>query len=452
MADNSEYEIKITTTAQGDGAKQAAQELKGLTAASQGVNEALQAQADGEKKAASVTEEFTTKKVNLSKAFKSLSHEIPIVGQVVSFLKNPYTAAIAVIAGFVVAIKKQVDAQNELARASADLATSLEPVFIHQTKLKTLMAESAVAQEDFAASFAAIAAAINPTLQALDDFNARLERRAKLGDKIAEADKQKQLAAIDLKVAQGFLDPKEAIAQRAALEAQAGAQARRGEEVALGNQINVAQQRAFRNADTIREGKAALPGAAAALQEEQNRLAKMQQDAAAAEMLRVNREEEIKKELAKKEFEISKGVGPDRGIFESASAFNARLLTEMASLRDEVARIRQARDATGASITTQQGAVAGAQTAVNEITGRITTAEQARLSSQRVADQGNQALGDTRAANRLIGASDNLTGQFNADLKILEERNRETAAYLEERRRLDAQFLKFIQDANNRSQ
>src|SRR6185503_14819350 len=61
----SDYQIKIVTTAEGDGAKKTADELKKLDAAGGSVNAMLEAQAKGEKNAASVTEELTTKKLNL---------------------------------------------------------------------------------------------------------------------------------------------------------------------------------------------------------------------------------------------------------------------------------------------------------------------------------------------------------------------------------------------------
>lgn len=362
-------------------------------------------------------------KVNLTKAFKSLSHEIPIVGQLLSFLKNPYFAAIALIAGFIAAIKKQVDAQNELARASAETATSLDPSIVRMTTLKTLAAEAAVSHQEFATSIAAIANSMPKALAALDDLNTRLTRRRDLAQEIETAEKKRQLAEVELGVAQGSISPIQAIERRFAIEGKFDDASRKRKEDAIGVQANIERQKEFQNKQRVVEAREAEPGAAAAVQAEKDRLKKMDDDNAANEALRQKRLVEIQKQKAELEFKKATSDSIPAGPYITSIRQEREKAYE--GLTSEEIGIGRSRDAFGASRTLQAGRVSAAEGELNRIRGVATTAETARLSSQHAANQGVEAYSDQHVADAIIKAKEDAARSADRQVKLFEEWRRQ---------------------------
>src|SRR5204863_9142299 len=93
-----DYEIKIRTTAEGDGAQKTADGLKQLSSAAASASTAssdlsteLQQQIAASKLSAAAVETQETSIKKLVVGFKQLGHEIPLVGVALHALKNPWT-------------------------------------------------------------------------------------------------------------------------------------------------------------------------------------------------------------------------------------------------------------------------------------------------------------------------------------------------------------------------
>ncbi len=469
-----DYQIKIVTTAQGDGAQKTAQQLKELSkSAAESAKVFEQARIRGNvtkdqaeylsglTKEAQATADLTEKtkglekiKVNLGKALKNLSHEIPLVGQAVAFLKNPYTAAIAVIAGFVVTLSKAITKQKEAAEASAALSAALEPALRQGAALKTIHAEAAVAAETFARALAKIGVDAFPAIAALDAVLKKTKLLNELGGDRDEVQKNLELARINQMAAAGFLPEGEAIQQRAAVEGRfAHAKVGRG-LLNVAADANIERQKQFRARDAAIGATEELGPAGAALEAEKAQLQTLQSGQGAANAVRDSRLAEIAKEFGISEVELGKAqkAGTVGKLFAEAGLTSkiGPWEQKQADLRSEAQGLFAGKDAGGASITLQQGRVDAAQQRLQEIEARINQARTVEAASKQAADAASGEHDIRRAAafgpGGTVGLED-LVRQMNAATEESKQLTEEMARFSEAYRRDNAERLKIIQEA-----
>lgn len=119
-------DVRIKTTAEGQGAQQTAEGLKKIT---QEAAQATTATAEVTKATAGASKEqnrWTISKQQAAQALGQLKQSIPGLGTAINLLKNPYAAAAGAIAAFVLAIQNQIKAQEEALRAAQALGDSMD--------------------------------------------------------------------------------------------------------------------------------------------------------------------------------------------------------------------------------------------------------------------------------------------------------------------------------------
>lgn len=250
--------------------------------------------------AAAATDRWAISKTQAIAALKKLKHEIPGLSYAIDLLKNPYAAAAAAIATFIIAIQKQINKQNELATSSQALGDAIDKARERMSRQKGSYDDLTNSAEDY-----------RQKLRQLTDESMGLD--ASVTDKLAELGRnsamasrvdQRNLAAsetdIDLKVERKQITPtqgeaakrklraeyeqrqtkreQDLIASRATILGQAS-EAKRQAALAAEQEIPKAEAEAKRAADVAAKNKAALPGARASLEEQVKRKDKQIQEA-----------------------------------------------------------------------------------------------------------------------------------------------------------------------------
>lgn len=119
-------DVRIKTTAEGQGAQQTADGLKKIT---QEANQAKTATEEVSKATAGASKEqsrWTISKQQAAQALGQLKESIPGLGTAINLLKNPYASAAGAIAAFVVAIRNQIEAQEEALKAAQALGDAMD--------------------------------------------------------------------------------------------------------------------------------------------------------------------------------------------------------------------------------------------------------------------------------------------------------------------------------------
>lgn len=268
-------DVRIKTTAEGQGAQQTADGLKKVTqeanqakAATTDVakaTETLSSAGEGYKK----TIEGVVKeqdKWNISKnqaigALKKLKDAIPGLGFAIDALKNPYTAITAGIAAFVLHVTRQIEKQRELERASLDMGMAIDTARAAMNRAKgdyTGLEEAADAylqkMREIADQEHGIDATTSKQLRAIDrqtDIETRTEQA-----RLAAGERQ-----VDASVASGKLTPAAGeVAKRRLREASAG----RMEGIKSGSdkrKFDVMQEATLQRMEQAAAAEAALPDA-----------------------------------------------------------------------------------------------------------------------------------------------------------------------------------------------
>lgn len=314
-------EVKINITADGAQAaaeiskvKSAAESFSAMTEAHKGRNDNadqsnylsnITAEAKATAESGKAAAKAALSKKDLKDAVQSASHAFPGLSAALVLLKNPYVIIVAAIAGFISALKNQMDAQDEAARKSAALATSLGPLF-EQFRKATTIAEAAAAARAYADAMEDSYIASQTSLTQLNSENTAQETANRLLK--AKTDLQRESARNSIKrdQATGAITGEEAAAKLKVLGGQFAnedAAAAIAAQVAESARIDKAARDAAARRDAI---GAALPSAeesaADAARREKDYKAKAEQSAA----IRKQRREELEKEIADQELVIAK--------------------------------------------------------------------------------------------------------------------------------------------------
>lgn len=279
-----------------DTADQAAY-LSGLTA------EAKTTEAVGK-----ATQAAAFKKKDLKDAIQALSRDVPGLGSALALLKHPFVALVAGIAGFVAALKSQIDAQDEAARASAKLATSIGPLF-EQMRRATTIAEAAAAAQSYADSVEAAAATSRSAQTGLDDANRRAAEANEHQKKKIELMREAARLEIKAEQASGKITAEQAAIKFSALGGQF-AREDSAAAVAAGFAESQRLDKARQEADArAKEARGALPGLEADAADAAGRVPRHAKSREELKAERAKRTEEIKKELTQNELDIAAAQG-----------------------------------------------------------------------------------------------------------------------------------------------
>lgn len=198
MPDDRSFEITFTTKADAGGAKAVTEEVKRLTTATK------EAAAET-KKTAEGTDRWNLSKRNLIGSFKALQHEIPVLGQAIRVITNPFTLFAVAIAA-VIAKAKQL---------SAEISELLKP------REYSALSDPIAKLNKFIESMQAFAAAAPDMMKAFgDSVKERLGDLDKLqAEAMAQLELEKELA---LARADAEQNPEVRAKRKAGIEAQFG--------------------------------------------------------------------------------------------------------------------------------------------------------------------------------------------------------------------------------------
>lgn len=195
-----DLKFTISTTAQGTGAKQTADELKKLTEVSKSAGVEI-------KSTAQEVDKATISKGKLSLAVQKLSHEFPALGAVASALKHPIVGIAAAIALLVREIFKQIEAQNKLAQESAALSASLTTLLIPLNRAREQAVEAKAAQNELADAMRKVNEAALDSGKILDRQLKQIDAKLKLDKQDIDNKEKLALAELELQRARGEVGP-----------------------------------------------------------------------------------------------------------------------------------------------------------------------------------------------------------------------------------------------------
>ena len=138
-----DYTIRFKTTHEGQGAQKLEADLKGLNEEAKKTPPIL----DENAKKHTLLDLSTSK---LAKTIKELKHEIPGLGIAVKLLTNPYAAVTAAIAAFIVQMRRQIAAQDDLAAKAGEFNAQMTPLVGTASTVRDRMREAATATSNLA--------------------------------------------------------------------------------------------------------------------------------------------------------------------------------------------------------------------------------------------------------------------------------------------------------------
>jgi hypothetical protein len=360
---------------------------------------------------AQATEKVTGAKNRLFEGLKKLGNQVPIVGYLLSALKNPFTA-IGVAA---LLAKKAID---DYVGAVDEMAESVRAVGSLQGRVTAffdVIASSNARSDAFAESLKKIATQAGDAGDKLRQVNEQIQRQNRLAAEKEGALKALARAQIDDDESTKKISALEAAKRRAAVDVSFAAQARAREDAA-----ETAQQVATRNAareaaEQAETAGAALPGAKAESDVEAMRL-KQLRDKVKAEQDDLAKEEALLLDEEKKLRDKLQPFGND--ALGKAGQIASLMLLDRGKGRDEEARKQleekledniQRRNSIGASrslrdadVVKQEAIAAAAENrrkVLEDIAGRgVGTARDLN----RQADEQARAIEERRAAQRTI--------------------------------------------------
>ncbi len=219
-----DLEIKIRTTAEGDGVQQTADDLKKLQPAAQEAGKAVQ--------------DLDFKKKDLRATLKALRHEVPELGVVLRYLTSPFAGIAAAATLAYQALKTFFD---NLKKQEQE-AQAFERITESMGKFKAMLQESKDQAAAFATSLKDIATQAENAATKLAAFVKEQQKQNRRTSEKENRQKALELAQIDEAEEAGKLTPSQAIRARAAVEEKYAKLARKHEQDALITQITATGQ------------------------------------------------------------------------------------------------------------------------------------------------------------------------------------------------------------------
>lgn len=422
-------DVRIKTTAEGQGAQQTAEGLKkaadnadilkaklaqaaqtnaSLTAESEKVTksakqsaevfkEFFKAQEDAAKAAAKyektvqdVTksqDKWTISKRQAVEALRRLRDAVPGLGYVIDALRNPYAAAAAAIAAFILVVQRQIEKQKQLAQESADLSADLEALRVslgHQGDAFDGVAESA---EQFRQALADI----KDEQEGLDaqtrDETRRIDLTARREKRIHEAGFEQQEAELELAVEKGEITPEQARSRKRLLRAGLNANLAQIDQAALDQKAQVTANAAAKREQQARQSLEMLPGAEAEAQAAALRLQDSRKVREQNIKLARDEQEAIKKQMATEEQRIaSRSTQPT--ILLETDKFGEQIRKELlAESEQKLAQLQRELVTAVRFEQTQRDLLKGDESNVQKLQERVRGLRSGALGSKRSAAQ-----------------------------------------------------------------
>lgn len=220
----------ITAVAQGTGVKQTTEDLKKLTATSEGAKTEI-------KSTAAETDKATISKGKLSAAVQKLAHEFPILGTVASAIKHPLIGVAAAIALVIREIFKQIEAQNKLAETAGETIsklTLLEGSLLKGSDNARQFTDSARALKD---ALAAVTAEARDPTKAIESSEKQIDKQLEREKEVLKTRKEFVTAKIERDRVKGEISDEEAARRKGSVENFFAKETARIEEVAAQKKI-----------------------------------------------------------------------------------------------------------------------------------------------------------------------------------------------------------------------
>lgn len=432
-------DVRIKTTSEGQGAQQAADGLKkaadnadllkaklaqaaqtnaSLTAESDKVTKSARQSAEvfkeffkAQEEQAKATEKYnqtvqavaksqdrwTISKRQAVDALRRLRDSIPGLGIVIDALRNPYAAAAAAIAGFILVVQRQIEKQNQLAKESADLGADLEALRLKLENQGAAFDDATGSAEQFRQALAGIKeeelgldAQTRKEIKKID-IDARRERT------IHEASFAQQEAELELAVERGEITPEEARARRRVLKAGLNENLTQIDQAALDQKAQVTANAAARKEEQARRNLEALPRAEAEAQAAAESLSRNRAVRENNIVLAQAEQEKSKKEIATAEQQIA-----NRSIVGIENQIEKQFRLQRLSQSQQ--NLEEARNSL-------RNAIASEQTQRDLLKGDELNAEQLR---QRVEVLRSGTLGSKRSAIQFREQSTGFSGELAA--------------------------------------
>jgi hypothetical protein len=285
-------DVRIKTTAEGQGVKDTAEGLKNIAkeansakAATEQVAKATDQIADAAGKTAGATKDaaaaqtgWTISKKQGLDALKKLKDAVPGLGFVIDALKNPYTAITAAIAAFIVEITKQIEKQNELARASLELGQQIDNARGAMDRQKGNYEDLTSAADDYRKKLQQLADEQRGVDATTSQKLAELDRAAKAAESIDKQNLSASEAEIDAQVAGNRMTPQAAASAKRKLKAEYDQRQAERERNTSQSRFAILQEASFQKIEQAAAAEAQIPAA----EEEARRLQLAAQKAKAA--------------------------------------------------------------------------------------------------------------------------------------------------------------------------
>lgn len=400
-------------------AKQSAEAFKELFKAQEDQQNAVEKYDQVVQSATKSQDKWSISKGQLVGALKKLKHEFPGLSYAIDLLKNPYAAAAAAIAGFIVVITKQIEKQRELERAALDMGRAMDSSRNAMDRAKG----DYTGLEEAADSYLQKMREIADQEHGIDATASRqmrgIERQSEIDIRREQASLSAGERTIDAQVAQGKLTPAAGEAAKQRLRQQSGGRIEAIKSGADKRKFDVLQEATLQRAAQAAEAEAALPGATAEAQRLADRAAKAKagapglQAAAEAELAKVN------EEIAKAEVEAA-----NRGIGQGLTGIIPFSQAQIELSQGKVVSLQRQKASIEARISGIQQQPGKAQRAADAAAARVRSLQDQSIAARRGAVGFEQKAQDARAdieqAGSLQSALAPLINQENAANAIIE--------------------------------
>lgn len=273
-----DYKIRISTTADGQGAQQTAEGLKQVTTeatkagaaaktvetATKGVENAAKSAAPAIQQTSRAVGEQTTRLTEWKKAASLVGQQIPGLGGAFQLLNGPIVAISAAIAGIIHLINKFVQEMEQAEESALNVAAGIDAANTAMGQMTGVTKEATEAAEEYQRALAALADEADAVDASLSSTVKDIDRSTRIAGRKDQASVRAQEAEIDAQVAQGKMTPAAAAAAKRGLRAGLDARNAQREEDALVAKQAATGRAAAEKADIALRAEEALPAAEAA--------------------------------------------------------------------------------------------------------------------------------------------------------------------------------------------
>lgn len=221
------YDIRIKTTAEGQGLQDTAQGFKSIAKEANSAADASKQVVKGTEELSGAANNSTTATSNAEKAqgkwtvskrealgaLKKLKEAVPGLSYVIDALKNPYTAITAAIGYFILAVVKQIEKQKELERQSLELINKIDTVRNNLDNTRGSFEDLTEAVENYRTKLKQLADEQNGIDAELGNKLSEITNKFKLASKTDEAGVKARQAKIEADVTTGKIGREEGRAQ-----------------------------------------------------------------------------------------------------------------------------------------------------------------------------------------------------------------------------------------------